>query len=99
MSRALADFTLVDLLSQYDAVQQYVHGWSAERILRWFSRFGRIEILDLPNLDTETLVLTYPGLRPDMPRYAFIPPSRLATLFYFTEDQRLCVGLGGRWGD
>jgi hypothetical protein len=93
------DFTLVDLLSQYDAVQQYVYGWSPERMLRWFSRFGTVETLDLPSLDIETLVFTYPRLRPDGPCYAFIPPSRLATLFYFTEDQRLCVSLGGRWGD
>ena len=99
MSRALPDFALVDLLSQYDAVQQYVYGWSPERILRWFSRFGRVEILDLPSLDIETLALTYPRLRPGGPRYAFIPPNRLATLFYFNEDQQLRCTLGGRLGD
>jgi hypothetical protein len=69
------DFTLVDLLSQYDAVQQYVYGWSPERMLRWFSRFGTVETLDLPSLDIETLVFTYPRLRPDGPCYAFIPPT------------------------
>jgi hypothetical protein len=99
MSDVPSDFTLVDLLSQYEAVQQYVHGWPVERILWWFSCFGKVEILDLPSLDIETFALTYPRLRPGGPRYAFIPPSRLATLFYFTEDQQLRCMLGGRWGD
>jgi hypothetical protein len=93
------NFSLVDIFSQYDAVQKHVHGWSAEQILQWFSHFGKVDILDLPSLDTETVALTYPRLRPGGPRYAFIPPCGLATLFYFTEDQWLCVSLGGCWGD
>lgn len=70
----MADFILIDLYSQREALTDYVWGWSIEKVLEWMKQYGTIT-----KIESEY----------DDHRYSFRSKSGAVTPFRFDEDGSL----------
>jgi hypothetical protein len=72
----MADFALVDLVSQASAFARYVRGWKVEDILGFMKKYGEVRVILEHGEDRV---------------YSFRSVSGAQTPFRFTEDQRLVI--------
>jgi hypothetical protein len=84
-----SEFVVIDLFSQYEAVNHHVAGWSQSRILSWLRQFGQVRLEGLDEVGVTHVFRSVSGL--EMP-FTFDDRDRILIpgfVFHIRADQRI----------
>lgn len=42
----MSEFVVIDLWSQWPAIENHINGWPKERVLQWLARYGEVRYFD-----------------------------------------------------